>query len=161
MNMKLEQWLTVGACLGCTVSITAMLAIALQSDIAPQRISLSLGLPVVDVGAVTQLETATVALEPLQIDDLVDVDWLQSLEPTAVSQSSTGLEDLSLPEKTWEAELVACSSTYNSRLMLFAACELEFLAPPARSIAAASADFPTPSQLLGNTLLRQNLQEYQ
>ncbi len=160
MSLNWEQCLTVFASLGCTVSITTMIAIALQSDIAPQRISISLGLPVVEAGTATQLEATAVALEPLQQSDLNDLGWFQSLDPTAVSQRSANLEELSLPDMTWKADLVACFTVYNSKLTLSAACELEFPATPVPSTIAISTQFPTPTQLLGTALLSQNLKEY-
>lgn len=161
MNLNLEQCLTIFAGLGCTVSITVMIAIALQADTAPQRISISLGLPVVEAGTATQLAATTVALEPLQQGDLTDVVWFQSLDPTAVSQRSANLEELFLLEMGWQAELATCSNVYNSKLMLATACELNFPSIRGQAIATASTHFPTPAQLLGTTLLSPKPEEYQ
>nr|WP_290227262.1 hypothetical protein [Trichocoleus desertorum] len=161
MNLNWEHCLTVFAGLGCTVSITTMLAIALQSDVAPQRISISLGLPVVEAGTATELEVTTVALEPLQQSDLADVVWFQSLEPTVVSQRLTNLEELSLPDIAWESDLSTCSNVYNSKLTFLAACELEFSTASAPSISEVSAQFSMPIQFLGAKLLSQNPQAYQ
>lgn len=159
MNLNLEQCLTVVAGLGCAVSITAMIAIALQSDIAPQRISISLGLPVVEAGTATQLAATTAALEPIQHSDLTDVVWFQSLDTTTVSQRSTNLEALFLLETNWEAELATCSNVYTSKLMLAPACELNF--PMTTGQAIASTHFPTPAQLLGTTPLSPKPEAYQ
>jgi hypothetical protein len=161
MNLNLEQCLTVVACLGCTVSITAMIAIARQSDIAPQRISISLGLPVVEAGTATQLEVTTVALEPLQQSDLTEVSWFQSLDPTVMSQRSAPSEELFLLGITREAELATCLNVYNPKLMPAAACELKVPTSTAPTIATASTHFPTPTQLLGTTPLGSKSKEYQ
>jgi len=159
MNLNLEQCLTVVAGLGCTVSITAMIAIALQSDIAPQRISISLGLPVVEAGTATQLAATATALEPLEQSDLTDIVWFQSLDSTTVSQRSTDLGELFLTETSWAAELATCSNVYNSKLKFSAACELSF--PITAGQAIASTHFPTPAQLLGTTLPNPQPEEYQ
>jgi hypothetical protein len=161
MKLNLEQCLTVVAGLGCTVSITAMIAIALQSNIEPQRISISLGLPVVEAGTATQLEVKTVALEPLQQSHLADVVWFESLDSAAVSQRSANFKELSLPDMTSEAELTTCASVYSSKLTLSGTCELQFPAIPVPSIAAVSTQFPTPAQLLDTNLLGPKPGEYQ
>jgi len=159
MNLNLEQCLTVVAGLGCTVSITTMLAIALQADNAPQRISISLGLPVVEAGTATQLAATTVALDLLQPSDFNGGAWFQSLDSAALSQNSTHLEALLQTEPSWQTDLTTCSNAYNSKFTLSTACEFNFSTPPGRAI--ASTHFPTPAQLLGTTLLNPKSDEYQ